>query len=71
MQRQKSKERKIEEEKLAKVEQEKALAIARGKRLDLERLQELCQPKKAAKDEVQEPEPPKAPKMFTEEELTR
>lgn len=43
----------------------------RSKGLDWERLQELCQPKKPSKGEEKEVEPPKAPKVFTEEELTR
>ena len=72
LQRQKSKERKIEEEKQAHVEKEKALAIMRSKQLDLERLKELCQPKKIIKNEEEEEEKqPKQPRAFTEEELSR
>ena len=71
LQRQKSKERKQEEEKQALVEKERALSLLRSRALDWERLQELCQPKKAPKKEDEVEETPKAPKIFTEAELSR
>jgi len=47
------------------------LNLIRSRALDWERLQELCQPKKATKKEDEVVETPRAPKVFTEEELGR
>lgn len=71
LQRQRSKERKVEEEKQAQAEKEKALNLIHSRALDWERLQALCQPKKAAKKEDEEVPPAKPARVFTDEELTR
>lgn len=46
------------------------MALIRSRALDWERLQDLCQPKKAAKKEDEVPVA-KPAKVFTEEELNR
>ena len=46
------------------------MALIRSRALDWERLQDLCQPKKAAKKEDDVPAA-KPAKVFTEEELAR